>query len=295
VRLIKQIILLSVILILTATTFAQDTNETTTVIAQAFRTINIRSGPSTDYNIIGHLNEGDIAQVIGRGDVDGNWLLIQVGEQQGWVAYFTVTLNGDPQLLPIIATEIIRSPSLNSTVSFAPASAGNGLYVTAYRRVNIRSGPGTEFQVIGILPPGNTADVIGTSGANHEWLQIRHGEVTGWVAYFVVTISGDINVLSSLPETNSTVIQANAETAALPVDRNQVILITRFNTNLRAEPNLTSAIIDVVPYQTTIEADQRTQNGNWLRVNHNNQIGWIIASLVNAGVSNVQSLPVVQP
>jgi uncharacterized protein YgiM (DUF1202 family) len=57
--------------------------------------------------------------------------------------------------------------------------------VVAANTVNVRAGPGTNYPVVGSLPP-NIA--ITVTGRNNEasWWQISSGEGTGWVANSVV-------------------------------------------------------------------------------------------------------------
>jgi hypothetical protein len=45
--------------------------------------------------------------------------------------------------------------------------------------------------------------------------------------------------------------------------------------NLRVAPDVTSAVLDLVPYQTTLSADARS--GDWLRVVYGSHQGWLSA------------------
>lgn len=64
------------------------------------------------------------------------------------------------------------------------------------RRVNIRSGPGTNFSVVTVVEQGTVLDIAG-SNENQSWWQIccvTAGEETGqsgWVANSVVTVQGN--------------------------------------------------------------------------------------------------------
>lgn len=57
-------------------------------------------------------------------------------------------------------------------------------------RINVRFGPGTGAGVLGIMLAGQTAPVIGRTSDN-SWYQITFNGQTGWVASFVVTLSGE--------------------------------------------------------------------------------------------------------
>ena len=64
-----------------------------------------------------------------------------------------------------------------ATLPSAMIEAGEG-------GVNIRSGPGTSFEAVGRLEPGEKASVTGKYA---DWWQIDYGGTSGWVAGWVVT------------------------------------------------------------------------------------------------------------
>jgi anionic cell wall polymer biosynthesis LytR-Cps2A-Psr (LCP) family protein/uncharacterized protein YraI len=60
--------------------------------------------------------------------------------------------------------------------------------------VNLRSGPGLTFRVIGRLFARQSAQIIGRS-ADGRWWQIRAGRSTAWVSSSIVRVSGDVNTI----------------------------------------------------------------------------------------------------
>ena len=272
-----------VTVIFVATTAQMQSDE---VIAKAYRTVNVRSGPSTEYDIIGQLNSGNETRITGRSDQESNWLRIAFGAQEGWVAYFTVTVVGDASTLPVVEALADRADASNF-VSPTPTVAhrSGDVYMSTFRRVNVRSGPGMEYQRIGALDPGNSADITGRTNDN-EWLQIDFDGQQGWIAYFVVTVTG------SLGDVAVAGIPVTAMTRVPP----KVQVVTRYNVNLRAEPVIGSPIIDVIPFDTTLTTDARANNdGTWLRVSYNGgEQGWLLSRLVNINGS-LGTLPIIQP
>lgn len=252
--------------LVTGTALAQDS-----VLAQAYRTVNVRSGPGTEYDIIGQLTSGDEVQVTGRSDEESNWLRIGFDGREGWVAYFTVTV-----LSPTTDVVIVEPPDGQVAPRLAATptmpSAFTDIYVTAYRSVNVRTGPGLEYSSIGDLDVGSTADVIGRS-ADDRWLQIDFNGDSGWVAFFVVTLTG------AMDEIAVTEASGEAETEALP---DSVEVIMRYNVNLHSDPLLESPVLDVVPYETTLQAQARSDpEGTWIQVTFAEQVGWLIRALVS--------------
>lgn len=255
------------------------------VIAQAYATVNVRSGPGTQYDIIGQLTNSNEVQITGRSDNESNWLRISFEGREGWVAYFTVSVIGNTEQLPVVSPrggqEIIAVLATSVPVVI---QANTNTFVTAYRIVNVRSGPGTEYISIGSLQPGSSADVTGRSGDN-EWLRVRYLNMEGWVAYFVVSLTGS---LESIP-----IMEAapDAQTDEPPAT---IAVVTRYNINLREDPFLDSPNIALIPFGTTLNVDARSDDADtWLRVNFEGQTGWIIRALVNAS-ADFTNLPILK-
>jgi len=79
----------------------------------------------------------------------------------------------------------------------------DGAYVMASEETNIRSGPGTMFEVIGTLMPGQQYIV---TGSDQDWLQLEVNGAPAWVFSTLVTIGGDppsITDLNSSPSSGS--------------------------------------------------------------------------------------------
>jgi N-acetylmuramoyl-L-alanine amidase len=272
-----------------ATLLAQDD-----VTARAYRTVNVRSGPSTTYPVIGQLSADTVVEVNGRNDSETNWLRIDFNGEDGWVAFFTVTLEGDPDNLPIIEVGSVELPELIGAevlVATPIVLENTGPFVTSFRRVNVRSGPGTDFELLGMLRSGETAPITGRTEDN-EWLQVEFNDQPGWVAYFVVSVTGELeNIPVVITPTITPVPTSEAPTATpTPIPIN---LTTRFNSNLRAEPDFSSEVVAIVPFDTTLQIEVRTADSNWLRVTYEGQTGWLVASLVNITPrGEIESIPV---
>lgn len=127
--------------------------------------------------------------------------------------------------------------------------------------------------------------ISGRTG-DSEWLRVEVEEGEGWVAYFVVSVTGQ---LGSVP-----VIIAAEEAESNSVGTAEIT--TRFNANLRAEPRLRSEILAVVPYNTDLLATARSATTSWLRVRYAEQFGWLLATLVTVDPSDsLTALPVAGP
>ncbi len=140
------------------------------VQVSAGNVINVRSGPGADYRSIGRLREGQTAPVLGK-SLDQTWWHIRYGGKLGWVSAEYVEAYTPP---PAPAAEVV------------PASVA----VNRGDLVNVRSGPGVDYDVLGRLAGGQTAGIVGRSD-DDAWWQIRFGERQGWVSARYVQVKGD--------------------------------------------------------------------------------------------------------
>lgn len=255
----------------------------TTVVAQAdvtgtvYQTANVRSGPDTRFEIVGQLSEGDQVVIDGR-DAQSRWLhiLLPSGEG-GWLPVFALVIDGDVQDVPIFV-EDQSTPSPSSDVT-----------VIAYGRVNVRSGPGIAFNIIGELDVSETADAIARSNEMNDWLMISldntegatEGVTEGWVAYFTVRVQGDTETLPVL-------VPDNTGESLIPPSR---LIRARFNVRLHALPALASGVTVTVPFDSEVTAIARTPSGDWLYVGFGDQTGWGAAQLFEISREEIQDLP----
>ncbi len=133
---------------------------TTPVEGLASTQINVRAEPATVSNVLGVLPANTKVQIVGKDPGENWWQIIypqgQGKDGKGWVTAKYVTTTGRPQV-PVIGGDALHPNNGNSAV--------------IQQKLNIRSGPGTDFNSIGTLNP---QDVISLTGkdANGAWLQI---------------------------------------------------------------------------------------------------------------------------
>jgi uncharacterized protein YraI len=245
------------------------------VSATVYQTVNVRSGPDTQYEIIGQLAEGDVVLVTGRDGAASRWLRVQLPDGQiGWVPNFVLIFDADINALPEISNEQPGNSSDNSTVT-----------VTAFGQVNVRSGPGISHDIIGQLDLADAAQVFARSSAGNDWLYIETEELSGWVAYFTVHVSGDTSVLPvRVPDGSG---QALVPPATL--------IDTRFNTRLHTEPTLDSPTLGLVPFDSPVTPLAKTEDSEWLYVAFGDFSGWAVTDLFVVSQEQLDAIPVYSP
>jgi len=77
----------------------------------------------------------------------------------------------------------------------APAMQTAPLAVSKYESVNVRSGPSTNYPLVGTLIYGETCPILGRDTTTGWWLISCASGVTGWVSYDVVNVVGDASMV----------------------------------------------------------------------------------------------------
>ncbi len=145
--------------------------------------VNVRSGPGTGYDSLGQLEAGVKVQITAR-DSQGAWYQIlypAAPQGRGWVAAQYVTVAAGSEV-PADATPTPAGPS--------------GRVV---QRLNVRSGPGTTFDTLGLLEPGVVVSLTGKN-TTASWFQIDYPAGPGgrgWVTsqYVQTDAAADLPVL----------------------------------------------------------------------------------------------------
>ncbi len=86
--------------------------------------------------------------------------------------------------------------------------------MTAESVVNLRSGPGLTYPVIGRLRGGQSADVLAQNAAG-DWLQVSYAsEGLAWVSAQVVNLTGSMAAVAAIRDTPAPPVPATALAAA---------------------------------------------------------------------------------
>jgi hypothetical protein len=94
-----------------------------------------------------------------------------------------------------------RLKLIDTTPTFTPApptATPNGVVATAKGTLNVRSGPGENYPVIGQLRKGEQYQVIGAS-QDLRWLVINYRAANGWIIATGVDIFGNLNTVPIVP------------------------------------------------------------------------------------------------
>lgn len=145
---------------------------------EALRTLNVRTGPSTGYEILGTIRPGTSYAVLGQ---QGQWYRIDFNGQEGWVYGPLARVQGAASGGSSGGS---GSDTATDNTPVNPPSP-TGLVAEAKYTVNVRSGPGTDFDVIGQITPGTRYAILGNTGS---WYEIDYNGQSAYVYIPLVSV-----------------------------------------------------------------------------------------------------------
>jgi PKD repeat protein/uncharacterized protein YraI len=132
-------------------------------------------------------------------------------------AFFNVVGTPIPPTETPAATTVPLEPSATPTLVVQPTPGSSEPLATARTDLNIRSGPGTLYPILGILRSGQTASITGVS-SDGGWWQIEFVGVAGgrgWLAstYVSAQNTGNVPVVQAPPLPTATPVPQPTATA----------------------------------------------------------------------------------
>jgi uncharacterized protein YraI len=162
--------------------------------------LNVRSGPGPQFSVITTVPGGAQLPVLGFNE-DASWYLVTSPAGNGWVyASFTVP-RGDFRFVPVLTVQSLEGatvsngtlslPGANGTVAAPVPELDPGRVVVNTGNLNVRSGPGAQFSILGSVPGGTTLPVDGTT-PDQAWFLVDSPFGPGWVDGGFVVFRGSI-------------------------------------------------------------------------------------------------------
>jgi uncharacterized protein YgiM (DUF1202 family) len=226
--------------------------------------LNVRNGPGPGYASVAVVTSGQQLLLIGR-NANATWAKVQIPNGvQGWVNVY------------YIQTSV---PVVNLPVVDAPTDPGQAVGVVITGAVNVRTGPGAQFNSIAVLSSGTTVNLIGRN-ADGTWVKVRlYNGAEGWI--------------------NASYLQTNIPVASLPVVETpapqNAAVVNVGALNVRYGPGTGYGVFAVVFRGQVLSLVGRASYGTWAQVRlPNGALGWVNSNLL---ISNVDfnSLPVTGP
>ena len=193
--------------------------------------VHLRSGRGTNYSSKGVIDEGTAITVTDRSDSD--WYGVTVNGQSGYMFSEYIRL-----------TDNAGGGDSGSSDSSASGSESLAAKTTTY--VNLRSGRGTNYSSLGVIPTGTAITV--TDRSDGDW--------------YGVTVNGQSGYMFSeyIRLTSSAAVGDTAETTAY--------------LNLREGAGTDTAVLLVIPQGAKVTIEEKTSDA-WYKVRYNGKTGYV--------------------
>lgn len=226
----RKLLILSMMLSITLVSLGQQSGVQARVVAAE---LNVRDGYAPDSTIVGIVPFGETVNVLGREDIADNggiWMYISATDRDvtGWVLSYYLEFDenlilsavpvmnaGNPQPEAEPATSVENAPPAEQVAQ----PVGDGMSGRTTTMINLRGGPGTNFEVLEIIP-ANASVIFTGRNLSGTWLQTEFEGQTGWLSYTYVDVRGNVNDLPVIGANNSVQPsneQPQAESASVPM------------------------------------------------------------------------------
>lgn len=163
--------------------------------------LNVRSGPGPQFSIITTVPGGSQLPVLGLNE-DGSWYLVVSPVGNGWIYGAYTIPRGDFRYVPVItqqdfqdsavnANGTLAIPDLSTSVVVPVPELEPGRVVVNTGNLNVRSGPGPQFSILGSVPGGIVMPVSGMT-PDQAWFLVSSPFGAGWVDGEYVVFRGSI-------------------------------------------------------------------------------------------------------
>ncbi len=193
--------------------------------ATALTEVYIRTGPGDQYPAYGVALTGATGGVIGK-STDGQWWVVRNQPgccwRRAWLGVSCLHTVEERRCSPA------GSSSSTITSGFCTPPPSGAATATALDYVNLRSGPGTNYPILGVAAPGATGEVSGKS-QDAQWWQVKvpvtssSPDGVAWVsASWVSTQNTD-----SVPVVSAPAPPAAISPTQTPPDATQCVLVSQ--------------------------------------------------------------------
>jgi uncharacterized protein YraI len=169
--------------------------------------VNFRTGPSTDDSIISVIPDGALVAL--NGDSANGFLGIIYTDRSGWAdAASILGTSGDAPSEPVAPAEPAE-PAAPNEVPVGDTVTGSATVVGG--SLNLRSGPGTTYDVILTLPDGATVELRGD--VQDGFFPLSYNGTTGWASAQWLDTESDDEAPTEVPATEAPMTEEPATEA----------------------------------------------------------------------------------
>jgi len=243
-----------------------------TVTASA---LNIRSGPSSDCDKVAKLYKGKTVEILEKSN---GWYKVRVSSSVvGWGSAKYISTSGSSE----------GTSSQNNSTSSGTTISGNGK-VNVSSRLNVRSGAGTNYSLVG---KANNGDVVKLLEQSNGWYKIKLSNgVTGWASsQYISKTSEDVGTNNS-SNSNSTNNSDKKPSSEESIEGKNGKVTSAVSLNVRSGPGTSYSIIGKLNGGDVVEL--KAKSNGWYKVKlSSGTIGWVSASYISETNEDTKEKP----
>ncbi len=214
--------------------------------------LNIRSGPGVGYGVVAVAQQGDKVTLLGRNE-SGSWVKVRTAAKiEGWANAALLFPSVSLQTLPVLTAPVLTDTAVVTT-----------------GKANVRAGAGVEYNVVTTVGRGQVVGLLGRNQSG-SWVKVNPPDGRqGWVNASLLQFN---TAVSNLPVLAIPPLQDNAtSTATATID----------GLNVRARPDVSSAVLTTLRKNETVVMVARLSNNSWIQIKTAGNItGWAAGYLL---------------
>ena len=225
-------------------------------------------GRASITNILTTVPQGTQAKIIGLSP-DREWYKVELGvlDQPAWVYAGLTTLVGS-----LVGVKQYTLAELDGT----DTGGDKPLAITVPTIMNVRSGPGTEYEVVTTVPQGTQAEIIGI-GPQNQWYYVELSTLDdpAWIFQDLTTLIGSLAGVRQIASW-----QVGQPSTDSEVDRPLAVTYPSL-VNVREGPGDEYGVLIAIGQGTRVRIYGVDPDEDWylIEVDGLDQLGWISENL----------------
>ncbi|MEP7284955.1 MAG: PA14 domain-containing protein [Chloroflexota bacterium] len=162
-----------------------------------------------------------------------------------------------------------------------PPVPGVGTGSVNTHALNVRTGPGVNYDILTTIKRGDTFTVLGRN-TDASWIRVNAPNVTGWINTYYVNINGSV-------------FSAPVEVPPPPPPPSPTGVRAKLFSNLRFHtgPGSNFPAVGTLGWGTIVDMVGRNSNGAWYQVQYAGLTGWIYSPYVRIVAGTLSNVPIV--
>lgn len=226
------------------------TDELYAIVASELSTLNLRSGPSTAYEVIAEIPRGTLIVVTSYGST---WCAVRWGSLTGYV--MTEYLSFDPD-----------EPTSGPAATNPPA----GSLALTLANADLHEAGSDSSAVLLMIPSGEKVTVLSWGD---EWTQVTYVGLTGYLQTELLQLYQDQQTEGPATPTSTPTPSATPVPTFTPVNAAATVLM---NAQLRQEPDTGSELLGTIPAGATVSVT--LTGAYWSQIAYEGTTGWVLTS-----------------